>query len=233
MRLIVLWFQLDNVAIGLDSQVWHYRIDVVSVRFNFDEEKAVAAIAYLSSRGISDLSKGKICKLIFLADKHHLVRFGRPVTGDKICAMENGPVPSKTLNMLNRFLENEDDPAVRMLKDNISIERNFLRPHFHADEFALADFLSVSEVEALDSTVARFGQKTFSELRAMTHDMTAYKKAWDGDRPHSSPEMAFEDFFDEDDDAIDGAREEMIENFRIQKAFAAFWPHFDSQVLSH
>ena len=122
--------------------------------------------------------------------------------------------------MLNRFLENQDDPSLRILNDNVSIERKYLHPHFHAEQFGLADLLSDSEMEALQSTVDRFGRKTFSELRAMTHDMIAYKNAWDGGRFNNAPAMAFEDFFEEDDDAIDGAREEMIENFRIEKAFA-------------
>jgi uncharacterized phage-associated protein len=192
----------------------------MAVGFMFDNEKASAAIAYLAAQRIADLSKGKICKLIFLADKHHLVRFGRPVTGDRICAMKDGPVPSNILNMLNRLLENPDDPdqSVEMLSRHVSIDQRYVHPHFRAEEFNLGEFLSESDIDSLQSTVLKFGGKTFSELRAMTHDMTAYKNAWDA-RSNNAPDMAFEDFFEEDDDALNGAREEMIETDKMRKAF--------------
>jgi uncharacterized phage-associated protein len=192
----------------------------MAVGFTFDREKAAAAIVYLASQHIPDLSKGKICKLIFLADKHHLVRFGRPVTGDRICAMKDGPVPSNILNMLNQVLENPGDASVGMLSRNVSIDRKYVHPHFQAEDFGLGEFLSESDIESLRSTVERFGTKTFSELRSMTHDMTAYKNAWDDEnRVNNAPEMAFEDLFEDDDDAIEGAKEEMIETYEMRNAF--------------
>ena len=194
---------------------------VVSGKFQFDEEKSAAAISYLASKRIQGLSKGKICKLIFLADKCHLVRYGRPITGDKICAMKDGPVPSGILNMLNRFLADPADPAVAILSKSVSVDRAYIHPHFQSDDFRLRDFLSDTDVEALDATIARFGDKTFSELRAITHEMPAYYKAWNDNRPHDSPAMDFEDFFEEDDDAIEAARQEMLDNLNIRKALTS------------
>lgn len=193
----------------------------MAVRFTFDREKALAAIVYLSSQGITDLSKGKLCKLIFLADKHHLVRFGRPVTGDRICALKDGPVPSNILNMLNELLQNPGDPTLSVLSEAITIDRMYFNPHFRAkQQFSLGDFLSASDIGALDAVVKEFGGKTFSELRSLTHGMTAYKNAWD-DRTNKAPDMKFEDLFEDDDDAIEGAREEMIENFLLERAIAS------------
>lgn len=192
----------------------------MGVSFIFDEEKAAAAIAYLASRNIPDLSKGKLCKLLFLADKHHLVRFGRPITGDRICAMKDGPVPSATLNMLNQILASPES-ANPLLADAVSVNRTFSNPHFEAREFNLGEYLSESDLEALNAIAQTYGGKTFSELRRITHDMPAYNKAWNDDRPHDSPRMAFEDFFEEDDEAIQGALEEMTENASLRKAFAA------------
>jgi len=190
----------------------------MAATFTFDEEKAIAAIVFLASRQLPGLTKGKICKLMFLADKQHLVRFGRPVTGDRICAMKDGPVPSAILNMLNAVLNNSN--IYPLLGDNISINRSFTKPHFEAAHFDLDDYLSASEIEALNSIVAAYGTWTFSELRRMTHEMPAYKKAWAEDRARNAPAMAFEDFFEEDDEAIQGALEEMTENAEIGRVFA-------------
>lgn len=191
----------------------------MSAGFSFDAEKAVAAVAFLASRGIPDLTKGKICKLIFLADKHHLVRFGRPVTGDRICAMKDGPVPSGVLNILNGMLAGTGDLLPAVSESGIAVNRTFTNPHFEAKEFRMGEFLSESDIEALNDVVRAYGGKTFSELRGLTHDMPAYKNARE-DRSNEAPKMAFEDFFEEDDEAIEGALEEMKENARLRKAFA-------------
>jgi uncharacterized phage-associated protein len=193
----------------------------MGVSFTFDEEKATAAIVFLASRGFSDLTKGKICKLIFLADKHHLVRFGRPVTGDRLCAMRDGPVPSSILNMLNDILDRPGYSSHVFLERNVSVNRSFINPHFEASQFCLKDCLSESDMESLASTVRSYGGMTFSELRRITHAMPAYIKAWDGGRPHDSPKMKFEDLFEDDDEAVQGAFEEMIENAELGSAFAS------------
>jgi uncharacterized phage-associated protein len=192
----------------------------MAVEFTFDRERAAAAVVYLAAQHIPDLSKGKICKLIFLADKHHLVRFGRPVTGDRICAMKDGPVPSNILTMLNRVLEDPGNPTVQLLSQHIFIDRQYIHPHFQAERFTLAEFLSESDIDSLRETVERFGGKTFSELRSMTHEMGAYKNAWE-DRVNNAPDMAFEDLFEDDDDALEGAREQMIETDSMRKVFGA------------
>lgn len=193
---------------------------MADVSFRFDDEKAKAAIAYLASRSLPELSKGKICKLIFLADKHHLVRFGRPVTGDRICAMKDGPVPSNILNILNLFLTDQNDPSLVMLNEAVQIDRSYRNPHFHAVKFNLADYLSESDIESLDAIVKRFGDWSFSRLRAITHEMTAYKNAWEDEaRGVNNPTMSFEDMFEDDDEALVGAYEEMVENDALRHAF--------------
>jgi uncharacterized phage-associated protein len=193
---------------------------VANVGFRFDEEKGKAAIVYLASRNLPELSKGKICKLIFLADKHHLVRFGRPVTGDRICAMPDGPVPSNILNILNAFLNDPSDPSLAPLNDAVSVNRIYRHPHFHATNFTLGEFLSESDLESLDAIVKAFGDWSFSRLRAITHEMTAYKNAREAEnRIVNNPTMSFEDMFEDDDEALTGAFEEMIENNALREAF--------------
>ena len=51
----------------------------MAVEFNIDFDKVIAATTYIASQSpkLPELTMGKMCKLIFLADKHHLVRYGR------------------------------------------------------------------------------------------------------------------------------------------------------------
>ena len=193
----------------------------MAVRFEFDAEKAIAVVCQIASARLPGLTKGKICKLIFLADRLHLVRYGRPITGDDLCAMDHGPVPSKTLNLLSAFELEADDPNVGRLAQFVALDRRFLYPHFQSIREPEMESLSPSDLKVLDEVIRDHGGKTFKELRALTHDFEAYKKAWEA-RTSNREFMRFEDLFeDEDPDAIDGAKEEMLENSLLREAFTA------------
>jgi uncharacterized phage-associated protein len=197
------------------------------VRFKLDVDKTVAAIVFLAASGTRDLTKYKIVKLLFLADKYHLVRYGRTITGDRICAMDHGPVPSVALDALNAFLGTDKaNPQAREiakeLSQYITVDDKYRNKHFNA--WRTCDYqrsLSPSDLGALDAVVKEHGAKSFDELKAMTHEMFAYRKAW-GERACDNPVMNFEDLFVEDPDAIEGAYEEMIENYELYRGKPAF-----------
>jgi len=192
------------------------------VTFDFDFPKTLAAITYLASKEIPELTKYKLCKLLFLADKLHLVRYGRVITGDKYCAITFGPVPSATLNLLTSVIDDRlwTDEA-RALGAAVELDRHYEHPRFKATGFD-ATQLSQSDVMALDKVVAEYGHMGFGELKAITHSIYAYKAAWSGRAEGSSGvDMDFEQFFEEDSDAVVGAREAMIEDDSLRKIFPA------------
>ena len=57
------------------------------------------------------------------------------------------------------------------------------------------------------------------ELRAITHELPAWEKAWESRGNGRSAAMNFEDFFEEDEEAIPGAREEALENSALRSVF--------------
>jgi len=193
---------------------------MMAVKFTFDFDKALAAMVYIAGSGIQDLTKYKMCKLVFLADKYHLVRFSRTITGDRLCAMEHGPVPSETLDLLNRLIvEDRTDGRVMALDEHLSLDRAYQNPHLSArKQMDFEELLSQSDLTALKETVKEHGSKSFDELKALTHEMFAYKKAW-SERMNNSPTIGYEDLFAEDSDAINGALEDMIEDDQLRKAF--------------
>jgi uncharacterized phage-associated protein len=73
----------------------------MDLTFEFDADRTVAAIVYLALRKVPELTKWKICKLLYLADRMHLARYGRPITGDVYYALPWGPIPSYTLDALD------------------------------------------------------------------------------------------------------------------------------------
>lgn len=185
------------------------------IEFQRDQDRTREAIAYLASKSKAGLDKYMICKLLFLADKYHLVRYGRTITGDRYFAMPHGPAPSTILSLLTSLTEEENS----RLADALTVDRSYQYPRFLARRAPDVEYLSASDIEALDETFARFGSKSFPELRALTHEMAAYQKAWDKRGNKNSVPMAFEDFFEEDSDAIAGVLEEAIENSQLRKTF--------------
>lgn len=195
----------------------------MSVEFKLDIEKVIATSIFIASRGISDLTEGKLFKLMFLADKFHLVRYGRPITGDRYDAMEDGPVPSFTYDLFKRqVLKTPFTDQGRRLVAALEIDRDYELPRLKARQSYDAEQLSSSDISALEKIVNQFGQKTFYELSDITHAMAAYDKAWKsrGIFGKKAVLMKFEDFFIDDSEAIAAAREEMVDNYHLHKSFA-------------
>jgi uncharacterized phage-associated protein len=62
-----------------------------TIRFHYDQDKVMNALAFFSRKGVADLDQMKSSKLLFLADRAHLLRYGRTITGDTYVCMEHGP----------------------------------------------------------------------------------------------------------------------------------------------
>lgn len=195
----------------------------MTVEFIFDFDRTLAAITYLASKDIPELTKYKLCKLLFFTDKFHLVKYGRVVTGDKYCAIPYGPVPSRTLNLLNEIIgaAPQSEEATR-LASALELDRQFENPRFKAIQDFDHGKLSQSDIMALDQVITTYGHMGFGELQAITHSMAAYKKAWN-EKPQDAKgaDMDFEQFFEEDSDAVAGARDAMLEDDLLRKMFSA------------
>lgn len=102
----------------------------MSVQFSFDFDRSLAAMVYIASKPVTSLDTYKLCKLVFLSDKLHTVRFGRPITGDVLRAMDYGPVPSAVYDVLKAFLANEENERVHSLSEHLSVDRSYQYPRF-------------------------------------------------------------------------------------------------------
>lgn len=70
------------------------------MKFRFNEEKAGEAAAFLLRLAGGRLPYLTLIKLLYLADRQALVETGRPITGDAMYAMDNGPVLSAVLDRI-------------------------------------------------------------------------------------------------------------------------------------
>ena len=82
-----------------------------AISFEFTLSKLIAAIAYFADQKLPLLDKLKTAKLLYFADKEHLLKHGRPILGDVYFCMEHGPVPSYSKNIIDDTLDPDDSQA--------------------------------------------------------------------------------------------------------------------------
>ena len=149
---------------------------VYNLTFEFSLEKLVQAIAYFSKAGVPDLTKLKIAKLLYFADKAHLLEHGKPIIGDVYWCMDYGPVPSFALNEMSAAISGSEvvlsgESDARLFARVLNVKK-FLRSHprFEVREGAYdPSVFSDSEQQALRYTANVYGYKTAAELVELTH----------------------------------------------------------------
>jgi len=162
----------------------------MSLQFQFDAKKTVQVINYLLNKAEPECTKLKLLKLIFYADREHLRRYGRTITGDNYFALEHGPVASST----KVILDDDTDPKTRSYSSQYLrvVDNRTIESLQETDE----DEFSESDQEILDEIIQKYGSLSASKLRAMTHEEKAYIKNWESRGASLSSDMPLEDFFE-------------------------------------
>jgi uncharacterized phage-associated protein len=164
------------------------------VRLQPNVKKIVEAISCVAGEGERRgyiLSQFDILKTLFLADKSHLNKYGRPVTFDNYHAMRHGPVPSLSYSCLK-----QTDGAMALLRRH-GIKafpwKRSARPgadgsyRYRALKKAPDEnVLSESDIKALSDALTTVKSLPYLELRKMLHADEAYLEAWEGDSPKKS-----------------------------------------------
>lgn len=181
------------------------------IRFRFDPHKLVQALAFFAGRGVRDLDKMKAAKLLFHADKYHLLKYGRPVIGDQYACMEYGPIPSASLNVMNDVVAGDPHfpPVAKdLFAEYLTVETSIFRkyPVFRARKDADLDVFSDSDIEALEHARKTYGAKSAWKLSEESHDEPAWKIANENRVPGSSVIMDYRLFFEGHPEAADMLR---------------------------
>ena len=166
--------------------------------FRSDHEKATQALNFFALKANGIIYKLKAIKLVFLADRYHLRRYGRPVVGDQYEAMNHGPVGSLTKNLAehnDRYLEPD--------------EKNYLERYLEASPDKLLyksiaptdeEVFSETDIEALDFAWKNFGRLERFALADFTHAYPEWHRHMDTvELPPHRAAMSYLDFFDDPD----------------------------------
>jgi uncharacterized phage-associated protein len=172
-----------------------------NLTFEFSIEKLVHSIAFFSKSGIRDLTKLKVAKLLYFADKEHLLEYGQPIIGDVYFCMDYGPVPSLSLNEMSCAiggseisLPNASD--ANLFSQVLNIKKLFYRyARFEVkDEGFNSAVFSETELGALRHTVNVYGHKSAEELVDITHREPTWNIPNQG-RPRGSRALITYDLF--------------------------------------
>ena len=128
----------------------------------------IEAIYYILKK-IKKADKIKLVKLVYLADKYHLIHYGRTIKNDDYYAMEHGPVGTTVKDVLSF---DEFNVAKSAWKYTASIINKIDNNVFEARPGAKSSFdmLSDSDKEALDFVIDRFGRMSSWKLREYIHN---------------------------------------------------------------
>lgn len=160
----------------------------------FDYKKATQAINYLTKKEGGQIDKLKLIKLVYLADRYHLRRYGRPMMNDAYFAMPLGPVGSsvKDIAEFSSFL----DESERIYASEY-IGKGILPNNIVSLANVDSGVFSKSEVEALDFAYNEFGKQTASALVNVTHrypEWDKFRSTLESKETTREP-MSYSDFF--------------------------------------
>ncbi|MCW8896858.1 MAG: Panacea domain-containing protein [Flavobacteriales bacterium] len=151
------------------------------------KKKSIQVINYLASKSPnSKINRLKLMKLLWLADRYHLLRYGRTILKDSYFAMEHGPVPTVTLNLSKHI---DDYTNEYLIFTRYSIESK-MSPDL--------TFFSETDINVLDKVLRDFEIYNQWDLCDISHEYPEWKRfeqALNDPTTPNSYSMEMVDFF--------------------------------------
>lgn len=164
-----------------------------------DIRVSVQAMHYIAKCLNRSVDKLTLLKLVFFADRYHLRKYARTITDDTYFALLYGPVASNTKDVLDDL---QTDSAGELYAQRF-IEQIDAKTYRAKDIQEELDYLSETDIEALDFAITNFGKMGSFQLVNLTHEYPEWKRF-----EHSlqngmrSERINMSDFF-EDADIVD------------------------------
>jgi hypothetical protein len=150
----------------------------------FNEKKATQAAGRLLEQGGNPMNAMKLIRMLYLADREAILRWGRSITTDFYVFLKHGPVLSQILNLI---IEGDDprlEPSIwsahiGLLQDGAVALLGPLEPQQ----------LSDGERGILDETVRQHGARTPWELADLTRALPEWRDPHGSAIPFDVPDI--------------------------------------------
>ncbi len=146
----------------------------------FNEKKTAQMAGYLLYKRGGRMAYIKLMKLLYLADRSFMLNYGDTMTGDQPYAMDNGPVLTKTYDLVKSGEPNDESPWNEWIAGEANYEVSVKKALTSSDDDEL-DELSRADIRILDQVFEEFGGLRRFELCNLTHEICA---EWQN--PHGS-----------------------------------------------
>lgn len=140
-------------------------------QFMFTARKIAQMSAFFAAKHGDTINILKLIKLLYLADRESMIRYGMPISFDYAYSMDNGPMLSGALDFVNGFVE--DRSATAKWEEWINNRDNHqvsLNRKFGRDDL---DELSEADLDVLETIWKQFGHLDQWQLVKYTHENCA------------------------------------------------------------
>lgn len=160
----------------------------------FNHKKAVQALNLIAIWGGGEQNKMKALKLLWLADRYHLRKFGRAIFKDYYLAMENGPVASGARDILEENAFGAGQDAIFYASTFLAQTRKWFYKSINDTNEKV---FSKSDLEALNIVFKTYGHLNQFELSDLTHEFPEWKRWEEGllKKEYKFHPMDYNDFF--------------------------------------
>ena len=133
-------------------------------QFVFDIQKTIAAVAFLLRKQGEELDMFLALKMLYLAEKEALIRWGKPITGDSFVSLPKGPVLSGVYNLFKGEAPSGDQNQWnRYFTERVNHK-------IHLKQDANIDLLSEREMEVLEIARQKINEMAPWEVSRWLHE---------------------------------------------------------------
>ncbi|MBO4906244.1 MAG: SocA family protein [Bacteroidaceae bacterium] len=147
---------------------------------NFEKRKLTEIVLYILNK-TNGLDYYHVFKIIYFANIAHLAKCGLRITSDEFCALPDGPVPSILYNCIKED-KHCDKELESLIKEVVVRGDSDAYYMLSAKRQANLDYLSPSEIEELDKSIAENAHLPYNTLKQKSHG-SEWHRAFNSDKP--------------------------------------------------
>lgn len=132
----------------------------------FNERRVAQIAAFFTKAEGGRIAIIKLIKLMYLADRESLDRYGEPLTFDEMFSLRHGPILSRTLDLIKGTEDSSPGGWDDWMADRENKEVEVKDANFDNEQL---DELSNADIDVLDVVWKKFGHMNKWALRDYTH----------------------------------------------------------------
>lgn len=140
---------------------------------NPDYKKIIQALNYLATKEGGSIDYLKAIKLLYLADRLHLRKYGRLITDDHLVAMWNGTLGSMTKDIANHSQQFLPYEVYKYSEDKLARDKAAYTITAKSED---KDRLSDTDMECMNEVFKTLGSLDGFKLGDLTHNLPEWKR---------------------------------------------------------